>query len=93
MYYFFSFASLLKKFSFASLLENDHDAVRIAPVVENSRFGVCSQTLFQGSRSSDLPEPSAVDDVLLICVCVCVCVCVRVFSFASLLENDHDAEF
>ena len=27
----------------------------------------------EGSRSSDLPEPSAVDDVLLICVCVCVC--------------------
>ena len=89
MYYFFSFASLLKKFSFASLLENDHDAVRIASVVKNSRFGVCSQTLFKGSRSSDLPEPSAVVYVLHICVCVCVCV----FSFASLLENDHDAEF
>ena len=89
MYYFFSFASLLKKFSFASLLKNDTHALRTLPVVENSRFGVCSQTLFKGSRSSDLSEPSAVVDVLHICVCVCVCV----FSFASLLENDHDAEF
>ena len=72
-------------FSFAALLENDHDAALIAPVVKNSCVGVFSKTLFKGSRNSDLPEPSAVVDVLHICVCA--------FSFASLLENNHAVEF